>query len=204
MEIELAELLIIQLLASNFFAVYKKTSFNLAFSAGIELPTGVQKGSSFDETTVVVGSGSFDPMAGFSFAKGWNKLTLQGNALYRHTTKGFDNTTFSSVSFQNLTVAYSIKGHSAACQQDSVCQQHTSGWSVFGGYYGEYLSKIIEGDGEEDVNSGYYAGFATIGTNISAKGWSIPVTFSYPLIQHVNGDQNNAGYRMRVEIVKKI
>lgn len=184
------------------FNILKKNNFNLALTTGVELPTGVQKGSTFDETTVVVGSGSIDPMAGFSFSKGWNKLTLQGNAMYRYTTKGFEDITYSSVSFQNLGIAYSIKGHSTKCQNDTVCQKHNTNWSVFGGYYGEYLSKIKEADGEDDANSGYYVGFATIGTSVSVKGWSFPLTFSLPLIQQMNGDQNNAGYRMRFGIVK--
>lgn len=185
------------------FNVVKKNNFSLALSAGAELPTGVQKGSNFDETTVVVGSGSIDPMGGLSFAKGWNKLSLQGNALYRYTTKGFDNITYSSVSFQNLGIAYSIKGHNTTCQQDTVCQKHATGWSVFGGYYGEYLSKIIEEDGEVDSNSGYYVGFATVGTSVSVKGWSFPLTVSLPVLQYMNGDQNNAGYRVRLGILKK-
>lgn len=185
------------------FNVLKKNTFSLALSAGVELPTGVQKGSRFDETTVVVGSGSFDPMAGISFIKGWNRLSLQGNALYRNTTKGFDDMVYSSVSFQNLGLAYTIKGHNASCQQDTVCSQHNFNWSVFGGYYGEYLSKIKEADGEYDSNSGYYVGFATFGTAISKKGWSIPITVSLPVIQYMNGDQNIAGYRIRIGIMKK-
>jgi len=185
------------------FNILKKKNFNLALSAGVELPTGVQKGSRFDETTVVVGSGSIDPMAGVSFLKGWNRLSLQGNAMYRYTTRGFDEMTYSSVSIQNVGLAYAIKGHNTSCQQDTLCVQHKFNWSVFGGYYGEYLSSIKEADGEYDANSGYYVGFATLGTAISAKGWSIPLTVSLPVFQYMNGDQNMAGYRIRIGILKK-
>ncbi|MBL7921192.1 MAG: transporter [Bacteroidia bacterium] len=185
------------------FNVFKKNMFSLALSGGVELPTGVQKGSKFDETTVVVGSGSIDPMAGISFLKVWNRLSLQGNALYRYTTKGFDDITYSSISFQNVGLAYSLKGHNNSCQQDTVCNSHTVNWSVFGGYYGEYLSSIKEADGEYDENSGYYVGFATLGTAISAKGWSVPLTLSIPIIQQMNGDQNMAGFRLRIGIVKR-
>ena len=41
------------------FNIFSKNNFNLALQAGVELPTGIQKGSKFDNTTVVVGSGSF-------------------------------------------------------------------------------------------------------------------------------------------------
>jgi len=185
------------------YNLLKRNTFNLAFTAGVELPTGVQKGSNFDETTVVVGSGSFDPMGGLSFLKVWNRLSLQGNALFRQTTKGFDDITYSSVSVQNLGLAYTLKGHNNSCRQDTVCNSHTVNWSVFGGYYGEYLSSIKEADGEYDENSGYYLGFATLGTSVSAKGWSIPLTVSLPVIQNMNGDQNMAGFRLRIGIVKR-
>ncbi|MBN8695619.1 MAG: transporter [Bacteroidetes bacterium] len=183
------------------FNLYQKRNFNLALSAGVEFPTGVKKGSSFDETTVVVGSGSFDPILSLAASKKWNKLTLMGSALHRYTTKGFDNTTYSSVSLQNLLVSYNIKGHGTSCQSDSVCVKHNCNWSVSAGYYGEWLGQIQEED-KVDENSGYYLGFATLGTNLSFKKWSIPLTFSYPVFQHVNGDQNNAGLRFRMGIIK--
>lgn len=183
------------------FNLYQKRNFNLALSAGLEFPTGVQKGSSFDETTVVVGSGSFDPIVSLAASKKWNKLTLMGSALHRYTTKGFDNTTYSSVSLQNLMVSYNIIGHSKSCQTDSICSEHNFNWAVSAGYYGEWLGKIKKPDGP-DENTGYYLGFATLGTNLSFKKWSIPLTFSYPVFQQMNGDQNNAGLRFRMGIIK--
>lgn len=184
------------------FNVIRKSTFNLALSAGIEFPTGVEKGSSFDETTVVVGSGSFDPILSVAASKRWNKLTLIGSAFHRQTTKGFENTTYSSVSLQNLLLSYTIKGHSNSCEADSVCLKHNISWNINGGYYGEWLGQIKEEE-KVDPNSGYYVGFATLGTSLSIKSWSIPLTFSYPLVQHMNGDQNMAGYRVRLGIAKK-
>lgn len=184
------------------YNVLQKNTVNLAVSAGVEFPTGVEKGSAFDESTVVVGSGSFDPILSIAASKRWNKFTLIGSAFHRQTTKGFENTTYSSVSLQNLMVSYSIKGHSSSCQADSVCMKHNFSWNVTAGYYGEWLGQIKEED-EVDPNSGYYLGFATLGTNVSFKSWSIPLTFSYPLVQNMNGDQNMAGYRIRLGITKK-
>lgn len=183
------------------FNLYQKRNFNLALSAGLEFPTGVQKGSSFDETTVVVGSGSFDPILSLAASKKWNKITLMGSALHRYTTKGFDNTTYSSVSLQNLLVSYNIKGHNRSCQSDSVCIEHKFNWGISAGYYGEWLGQIQKEDGA-DENTGYYLGFATLGTNLSFKEWSVPLTVSYPIFQHVNGNQNNAGFRLRIGIIK--
>jgi len=185
------------------FNVLSKNNFNLALQAGVELPTGIQKGSNFDNTTVVVGSGSFDPMAGVIFSKRWDKLTLQGNALYKHTTTGFEKNYYGSLSVQNLSLAYRLKGESSFCSADSTDHiGHTNfGWTVFGGYYGEWLDNIKEA-GEVDENSGYYLGFATLGTNLSYKKWRFPLTVSLPIIQQMNGEQNDAGFRLRLGIIK--
>lgn len=184
-------------------SIYQKNNFNLALQAGAELPTGIQKGANFDNTTVVVGSGSVDPMVGVLFSKRWENIALQGNAIYKHTTIGFDNTNYGSLSVQNISLSYRLKGEDNICSGDSTNHEGHSdfGWTIFGGYYGEWLDKIRE-EGTADPNSGYYMGFATLGTNLSYKKWSFPLTVSLPIIQHVNGDQNNGGYRIRVGVVK--
>ncbi|MBX9851944.1 MAG: hypothetical protein K2X86_09315 [Cytophagaceae bacterium] len=151
--------------------------------AGVELPTGIQKGANFDNTTVVVGSGSIDPMMGLAFSRRWDKFTLQGNGIFKYTTQGFDNTNYGNLSVQNLSAAYRLKGENNFCSPDSLNHEGHSdlGWTVFSGYYGEWLDNIKSEEEGIDKNTGYYLGFATLGTNISFKKWSFPLTFSYPL-----------------------
>lgn len=182
-------------------ATYGNTRF--ALQAGIELPTGVQKSSNFDNTTVVVGSGSYDPAAGLLAAHRWAKFSLQGNLFYKYTTKGFGGNYYSSVFVQNLTLSYRLAGgETSFCTSDpKLAAKNNFGLNVFGGYYGELLDKITE-DGISDQNSGYYLGFINLGANLFYKKWGIPVTFSQPLLQHLNGDQNHAGYRVRLGIVR--
>jgi hypothetical protein len=183
--------------------VFSKNNFNLALQAGVELPTGVQKGANFDNTTVVVGSGSVDPMAGILFSNQWGKFILRGNALYKQTTSGFEQNYYGSLAVQNLSVAYRLRGQNSFCSTDSLVQNPIASisWTVFGGYYGEWLDNLKEGD-TVDENSGYYLGFATLGTNISYKKWGFPLTVSLPIIQQMNGDQNNAGYRLRLGVIR--
>ena len=69
------------------------------------------------------------------------------------------------------------------------------------GYHGEWLDNIKEGE-EVDRNSGYYLGYATLGTNFSYRKWALPVTLSLPIVQRMNGDQNDAGLRLRIGIIK--
>lgn len=185
------------------FNVYQHNNFDLALQGGVELPTGIQKSSNFDNTTVVVGSGSIDPMAGIMFSKRWNNLALQGNGLFKYTTDGFQKNYYGSLAVQNLSLSYKIKKGSAFCSMDSLDNKSVSnfGWNIFGGYYGEWLDKLKE-DKIVDENSGYYLGFATIGTNLSYKKWNFPFTFSLPVISNMNGDQNGAGIRLRLGVIR--
>jgi hypothetical protein len=189
------------------YTIYEKNDFNVALQGGIELPTGVQKSSAFDNTTVIVGSGSYDPMAGLLFSKRWNDYTLSGNIMYKHTTPGFQQNYYGSLSVQNLSFSYRIKGASSICSMDadpqSVAAKSVSdfGWSVFAGYSGEWLDKLKE-DGVVDDDSGHYLGLAHLGTTLSYQKWAFPVTVSLPLISEMNGMQNDFGVRFRVGIIR--
>ncbi len=185
------------------FNIYSKNSFNFAVQVGIELPTGIQKNSNFDNSTVVVGSGSYDPILGVLFSKHWDKMTVVGNVLYKHTTKGFQDNYYGSIAIQNLSLSYKLKEGGRLCPLDEKDESKSAnlGWNIFGGYYGEWLDKLKE-DGEVDENSGYYLGFANLGTTISYKKWSFPLTISAPIVNKMNGLQNDSGFRFRIGILK--
>lgn len=189
------------------YTVYEKNDFNFALQGGIELPTGVQKSSAFDNTTVIVGSGSYDPMAGLLFSKRWNDYTLSGNIMYKHTTPGFQQNYYGSLSVQNLSLSYRIKGASSICVVDADPKGEEAksvsdfGWSVFAGYSGEWLDKLKE-DGVVDDDSGHYLGLANLGTNLSYQKWAFPVTVSLPVVSQMNGLQNDFGVRFRIGIIR--
>lgn len=189
------------------YTVYEKNDFNFALQGGVELPTGVQKSSAFDTSTVIVGSGSYDPMAGLLFSQRWNAYTLSGNIMYKHTTPGFQQNYYGSLSVQNLSLSYRVKGGSSICATDAVSQEVEGklgsdfGLSVFAGYSGEWLDKLKE-DGVVDDDSGHYLGLANLGANLSYQKWAFPVTVSMPLISAMNGLQNEFGVRFRIGIIR--
>ena len=198
------------------YKVFSKSMFNIALQAGVELPTGVQKDSNFDNTTVIVGSGSYDPMFGVSFSEKWNKLSLQGSGLYKHTGKGFNDNYYGSLAVQNLVLSYSIKGENNFCAVNNTNTEKNEkssnldmenesnfGVNVFGGYYGEWLDKLKE-DGIVDEDSGHYLGFVALGTNVTFKKWTFPLTLSVPIINNVYGEQNSAGFRLHLGIIKAL
>lgn len=179
-----------------------KNKLNIALQAGIELPTGVSKPSSFDNTTVIVGSGSYDPMIGLIVSQKWNKFSMQGNVLFKKTTKGYNDNYYGSLSVQNLSFSYRILDANSNCSIDSLkTEKNKLTWSIYGGYYGEWLDNIKEDD-IVDENSGYYAGFFNIGTNLSFKKYSFPITASLPIISNMNGIQNPPGFRLRIGLIR--
>ncbi len=185
------------------FEVFSHGNTRIALQGGVELPTGVQKSSNFDNTTVIVGSGSYDPAGGVLAAHRWGKFALQGNLFYKHTTRGFEGNYYSSVFVQNLTLSYRLAGaQSTVCTSDPKrAAKNSFSLNAFGGYYGEMLDKIVE-DRIPDENSGYYLGFANLGANVFYKKWGVPVTLSLPVFQHLNGTQNEAGFRIKVGVVR--
>ncbi len=184
------------------FRIHSKNNFSIALQEGVELPTGIQKNSNFDNTTVVIGSGSYDPITGIIISKKLNKFTIRLNVLYKFTTQGFQQNYYGSVASHNASVFYNLKTVNACYPTDSVVNIHSDfGCNLSLGYYGEWLDKIKE-DNVVDENSGYYAAFANIGTILLYKKWSLPVTISLPIISQMNGSQNNPGYRLRIGIIK--
>lgn len=183
------------LVLAGTYSLLKHQGFNLAAIGGVELPTGQQKDASFDNTTVVIGSGSYDPMAGLTFSKKWEKIQLTGNGMYKFTTDGFDGNYYGDLCVQSLNVSYRLLGKNNCSPSDSI-RDNSFSIVTGAGYYGEWLDKITEDDVVDD-NSGYYLGYATLSTKLSWKQWSMPFVFSLPVIQNMNGNQHDAGLRFR-------
>jgi Putative MetA-pathway of phenol degradation len=186
------------------FKIISKSNLNIALQAGVKLPTGIQKNSNFDNSTVIIGSGSYDPMAGIIVSKRINsKLAVQGNTMYKYATAGFQQNYYGSLSVQNISLAYKLRSKDCSCPTDTTNHKCLSDfdWNVSLGYYGEWLDKLKE-DNIVDPNSGYYLGFVSLATTLTAKKWSIPITVYVPAVEQMNGSQNKAGYRIRIGIIK--
>jgi hypothetical protein len=183
------------------YKVYEHASTSAALQGGIELPTGIQKSSNFDSSTVIVGSGSYDPLLGAVLSSQWGKYNLNANLLYKHTTPGFQKNYYGSLFMQSLSLSYKIKGESAICRATTEIDstQSNFGLMAFAGYSGEWLDKLKEG-GMVDDNSGHYLGLANVGVNLSYKKWAFPIVFSLPIICQMNGLQNSFGYRFKVGV----
>ncbi|MFM7018230.1 transporter [Flavobacterium sp.] len=185
------------------YSIYQKNNFSFAIQGGIKLPTGIQKDSNFDDSKIIIGSGSYDPMGGILVSKNWKNFTLNGNVLYKKSNPGFENNYYGSLSTQSLTLSYKIKGETTICSLDENDKKTKPNFGLTAnlGYTGEWLDKLKENDIVDD-NSGHYLGLANVGATISYKKWAMPINFSEPIINKMNGMQNNFGYRFRIGIIK--
>lgn len=186
------------------FNVFSRNNLAFALQGGIEIPIGVQKSSNFDNSTVVVGSGSWDPMAGLMFSKQWGRAGIKGNGLFKKTTRGFEGNHYGDLSVQNIAFSYRLLGKEDACEPDTTLGKNKAelGLHLVAGYYGEWLGKVIENEIVDD-NSGYYLGFATLGTTFTLGKWSFPLTYSLPVVNQMNGNQTDAGFRARMGVVRR-
>ncbi len=185
------------------YSFYQKNNWSFAIQGGLKLPTGIQKDSNFDDSKIIIGSGSYDPMVGLLTSKKWDKLTINANVLYKKSNPGFENNYYGSLSTQSLSLSYKIKGEAAICTLDENDKKTKSnfGLSANLGYTGEWLDMLKEND-IVDENSGHYLGLANLGATISYKKWAIPINFSEPIINHMNGMQNDFGARFRIGIIR--
>jgi hypothetical protein len=180
------------------YNIVKKEKFSFTLNGGVELPTGQQKESSFDNTTVVIGSGSFDPIIGFSAVKHGIRGALQLNGLFRKTTDNSEDANYGDLTSHSLIYTYLLNDtfeHASTLEKNVTV-------GIAAGYYGEWLEHLEE-DGVADENSGYYLGFAAVTASVRVRKWEFPLTISQPVIQNLNGDQSNVNVRIRFGITHR-
>lgn len=181
--------------------LFDKKGFSVAILAGAKFPTGVKSNLS-GENNLVIGSGSVDPVAGFSLVKAWNRSFFRANALYKYSTVGYDKVNFGSFMNYNLTFSYNLKGLNSVCQADSLnAEPDKFSCTVFVNiadeWYGEQIREhtIIE-------NTGGYMLLSGIGTQLGFSKWYFPITFTIPLMQDLQGEQSLTKLRTRIGIIK--
>lgn len=180
------------------YNILKRGKYSFTLNGGVELPTGQQKQSSFDNTTVVIGSGSFDPILGFSAVKHGVRGAIQLSGLFRKTMDNSEDANYGDLSSHSFIYTYLLNDtfESAASLDKNVT------FGIAAGYYGEWLEHLEE-DGVADENSGYYIGFATVTATARAHKWEFPLTISQPVIQNLNGEQSKVNARIRFGITHR-
>lgn len=89
------------------YQIFQNSKYSVGASLGLELPTG----SSYqivNNNYFILGSGSFDPLAGISATHKCNKWLFRLNVLYRQGMKGYDNFHFGSALSNQIWAFYPL------------------------------------------------------------------------------------------------
>jgi hypothetical protein len=165
----------------------RKTDMDMTLLAGMKVPTGEttkadDHGERF-ETEFQPGSGSWDPFLGIAVTKRFGKLSLDGNVLYTLVTEGSQDTDLGDKFNYNIAFAYGP--YSGTTSVDFIIEGN-----------GIWVAKQ-DVNGNKDDNSGGNVVYISPGVRISfGNTISAYVSYGYPVLQDMNGDQNEIDYRM--------
>lgn len=154
--------------------------------AGLKMPTGKKSdrtdtGELFD-AEFQPGSGSWDPMIGIAVTKPLGSFSLDSNILYTFVTEGVQDTDLGDIFNYNISVAY--RALSGPFFLDLILEAN-----------GIWRQKE-EVDGEKSENSG--GNIVLISPGIKAavnKRTVIYFSIGLPVVQDLNGEQNEIDYR---------
>ena len=161
-------------------------SLESALLFGVEMPTGAtnERAATGDlfEAELQPGSGSWDPMLGVAVSKRWGKVSVHSNVLYFLSTQGTQDTRLGDTFYYNAAVVQTLLDGPAALSV-----------SLEGN--GVYKQKE-EVDGESKPNSGGNIVLLSPGMVLSYGSFSGNLSVGIPIVQDLNGVQNDVGYRL--------
>ncbi len=176
---------------------------------GIKAPTGrtterTNQGPRF-EVEHQPGSGSWDPMAGLAVTKRWGRLSLDSNVLYMFTTQGNQRTTLGDMFFYNLAISYRIGEirhiHHYTVGNQVHKEEHTHlAWDFVTELNGEWHGKHEISDKDDDNSGGNQVYFAPGVRATIADRYSPFFSLKIPILQDMNGKEQEADYQFVVGI----
>jgi len=158
---------------------------------GLRIPTGRTKARDIDgerfETEFQPGSGSWNPIVGLAATKRFKQMSLDADVLYTIATEGAQNTDLGDLF--NYDIAFSYRVFNEPVVWDFIIEAN-----------GEWKQKQ-QIDGETDENSGETVIFLSPGMRFSwGKKWSAYLSAGFPVVQDLNGDQNDTDMRAVIGI----
>ncbi len=155
--------------------------------SGLKAPTGVTddrdtSGERF-ETEHQPGSGSWDTLAGLALSRRIDSVSLHANILYIFATKGALDTDLGDGFHYNAAASYRMTGMNTAL--DLVLELN-----------GEWKEKQTIA-GSKDNDSGGNILYLAPGLRISpAQKWTAYFSVGLPIVQDLNGIQNDIDYKV--------
>lgn len=180
----------------SFAGVYqflKTEKLSLNGLVGVELPTGKQVHETL-ASDVVIGSGSFDPLAGLVATYAQQNILVRVNALYKHNLEGTNNIQYGNNLTSSFSIGYSNSSNASLCAPPSK-QKATWAASAIGLVEQTgltYANNIVE------ENSGGTTAYGGGGFSVIVGRVAIPVSILIPVYQRLNGEQHQMAYKARI------
>lgn len=174
-----------------------REKFTAGLLAGLELPTG-KKSPFTDEANLAIGSGSIDFVGGIVLIKPFTKSFVRINAFYKHSTGGYNETQFGDFFSHSVSFGYKLN-NTKSCSADSLKSKLSVNLfsSIAGEWNGEQIRQNIV-----NANTGGYTLLLQAGTLFRIGKWSIPLSFSIPVMQELKGEQSKTTLRTRIGLTK--
>lgn len=153
---------------------------------GLKTPTGKTTKKDIEgvrfETEFQPGSGSWDPIAGLSLNKRLSSFSLDADVLYSFATEGAQDVNLGDKLNYDLALSYRLPAEKIS-------------WDLIVELNGEWKEKEETG-GQKDPNSGGSSLFLSPGVRVTGEaGWSAFLSLGFPVIQELNGVQNDVTTR---------
>jgi hypothetical protein len=161
--------------------------FESSLLVGLKVPTGRtsnkdDEGSTF-EAEFQPGSGSWDPMFGIAVTKPLERSSIDANILYTLITEGTQDTDLGDV--LNFNLAFTHRVVQGAPAIDVIIEANTL-WKA-----------KEEVNGEKDKHSGGTIVFLSPGVRVNIMNrLNAVLSIGIPVIQDLNGEQNEIDYRI--------
>jgi hypothetical protein len=159
----------------------KDSGIASALLFGIKTPSGNtndrdKNGERF-EAEFQAGSGSWDPFLGMAFTKRFDSFSVDSNLLYTFATKGTQDTDLGDV--LNYNAALSYRALKRSFLLDLIIEVN-----------GEWKQKeMIKSENDDD--SGGNTVFLSPGVRLSINKFMAYISAGFPVIQNLNGNQND-------------
>jgi hypothetical protein len=182
------------------YLFYDKNSLKISAMGGVEFPTGKLPK---DHGQIIVGSGSFDPLASLTASKQWSKFSVRTNLAYKLTTVSSNGIDYGDFLNYQLGVNYQVNRISVDtlnCSNESKKPMLFMGLTLLG----ENLHPIKE-SGILIDNTGFSRNFVSLNSTLSLKNkFAVYIAADVPITQNNYGVQNAASYRFRIGTSLKI
>ena len=195
---------------TTFFAeqnVYRSTDnlSHLSLIAGLKTPTGANNVNSSlgipFEPHHQPGSGSWDPMFGLAFTRGFGPFSLDTSHMYMISTAGTrdgegNRVTQGDVFNYNIALSYALGGSRIRSGLFASANQPQSPWTLVTELNGEWRGHQRAG-GQSDPNSGSNVVYASPGIRYGGgRNWNIGVSIGTPIVHNMKGYQDPPDYRI--------